>query len=64
MRILCVFLAACVQNSFPTVAIRATTVVDVTDGSMRVDHTVGVAQQWRRAEGQQFIQAEPAARAG
>ena len=41
--ILCVVLSACAQAQPPTLAIRAATVVDVRDGSLRPDHTVLVA---------------------
>ena len=41
--ILCVVLSACAQADPPTLAIRAATVVDVRDGSLRPDHTVLVA---------------------
>lgn len=40
---LCLLLSACTQTGPPTVAIRDVTVVDVTDGSLRADHTVVVA---------------------
>ena len=41
--ILCVVLSACAQAQPPTLAIRAATVVDVRDGTLRPDHTVLVA---------------------
>lgn len=40
--LLCLLLSACTQTGPPTVAIRDVTVVDVTDGSLRADHTVVV----------------------
>jgi imidazolonepropionase-like amidohydrolase len=40
---LCLLLSACAQAHPPTVAIRAATIVDVTEGSLRADHTVLIA---------------------
>jgi Amidohydrolase family len=44
LAILCLLLGACVQTNPRTLAIRTTTVVDVTDGSLRRDQTVLVAR--------------------
>ena len=41
--ILCLVLSACAQTSPPTVALRNVIVVDVTNGSLRADHTVLLA---------------------
>ena len=41
--ILCLLLSACAQTSPPTVALRNVIVVDVTNGSLRADHTALVA---------------------
>jgi hypothetical protein len=42
---LCVVLSACAQAPLPTLAIRGAMVVDVRDGSLRLDHTVLVADK-------------------